>query len=414
MRRLLSLFLVAVTFSFTGCTSPDADEPQGTAGSMSPTLAFEEIDTPTASGSSLPNFSLTPGGEVLLSWVEQREGKTMALRFAQHDGNTWTPPQTIAEGDDWFVNWADFPSVVALSEQALAAHLLVKSGPGTYAYDVQITQSRDGGQTWGPATKPHNDGTQTEHGFVSMLPTPEGRLRAVWLDGRHTGGGHGGHGGGAMTLRTATLGHDGTLAEEAELDNRICDCCQTSAAATANGVIVAYRDRSDEEIRDIAVIRLDQEGWSEPRTVHDDGWEIAGCPVNGPAVAADSARVAVAWFTAAGDTPRVRVAFSSDEGATFGPPMTVDGGHPIGRVDVAMLPDGSALVTWVEKTETRAAIQARRLHPDGTSTPPVVVAPTSPQRASGFPQLIRQGTTLYVAWTDAGDPHQVRTAIARL
>ena len=412
----LVLLLITIIASTAGCTPFEADTAQATAeAALATSLSFQEIESPAAPGSGLPNFFVTPGGTVLLSWVEPGAEKQSALRFARLDGEAWAAPQTIAEGDDWFINWADFPSIVALGDSALAAHMLVKSGPDTYAYDVQITQSLDGGQTWSPPVKPHRDGTLSEHGFVAMLPTHDGRLLATWLDGRNTGGGHDGHGGGAMTLRAATLGPDGALADEVELDGRVCDCCQTSAARTAHGAVVAYRDRSDREIRDIAVVRLDENGWSTPRVVYEDGWEIAGCPVNGPAVAADNARVAVAWFTAAADTPRVRVALSEDGGQTFGPATTVDDGEPIGRVDVTLLPDGGVLVSWVEKTSSGAAIRVRRIHPDGTREASATVAPTSPKRASGFPQLARRGTDLYIAWTNAdADPLQLHTAVATL
>ena len=410
-----SLLLILPLALAIGCARSEADTAQTTDAAPETSFLFQEIESPAAPGSGLPNFFVTPGGTVLLSWVEPGAEKKTALRFARLDGDAWTTPQTIAEGNDWFVNWADFPSIVALGENALAAHLLVKSGPDTYAYDVQITQSQDGGQTWSPAVKPHRDGTLSEHGFVAMLPWHDGRLLAAWLDGRNTGGGHDGHGGGAMTLRAATLGPDGTLADEVELDGRVCDCCQTSAARTAHGAVVAYRDRSDQEIRDISIVRLDENGWSAPRTVHEDGWEIAGCPVNGPAVAAGGARVAVAWFTAAGETPHVRVAFSEDEGHTFGPAITVNDDEPIGRVDVALLPDGGALISWVEKTPSGAAIRIRVIHADGTREAAATVAPTSPKRASGFPQLTRHGNYIYIAWTDAAtDALQVHTAVATL
>ena len=411
MKTLAPLGLLAgvALLVLAGCTRTETE-----AGTPPKTPAFQEIASPASPGSGLPNFYTTLAGTVFLSWVEPAGDDAFALRFARLEAGAWSAPQTIATGDDWFINWADFPSIVALNDSTLAAHFLAKSGPDTYAYDVKITQSHDGGQTWSPALKPHRDGTQTEHGFVSMAPWHDDRLLAVWLDGRNTGGGHDGHGSGAMTLRAATLDAEGQLADEALLDERICDCCQTSIASTPDGAIAAYRDRSDTEIRDIAVVRLNEDGWTEPQTVYADGWEIAGCPVNGPAIAAHEAHVAVAWFTAADDTPRVRLALSSDGGATFGPALSIDEGQPIGRVDVAVLDDGGALVSWVEKTGEGAAIRLRHVRPDGTPAPSMLVAPTSPARASGFPQLTRFGNTVYMAWTEAGEPLQVHTAVATL
>ncbi|MDQ3802947.1 MAG: glycoside hydrolase, partial [Acidobacteriota bacterium] len=317
-----------------------------------------------------------------------------------------------------FVNWADFPSVIALPDGSLAAHWLVKSGPGTYAYDVNISRSQDGGKTWGKPVVPHTDGTQTEHGFVSLIPLPDGRLGAVWVDGRATKDVPEGHEEKgplpvSMQLRYAAIDAGGRLSDEAVLDERICECCQTSAAMTSDGPIAAYRDRSEREVRDISFVRQRDGGWGEPRPVHADNWEINGCPVNGPSVAADGRRVALAWYTEAGDSPRVQLAFSGDAGATFGTPVRVDDGEAMGRVDVVMLADGSALVCWMAGgAGGTGANKVRRVAPDGTLGPVAVIAETEASRASGFPRMARTGDTVYFAWTQFGKPSQVRTATA--
>jgi hypothetical protein len=207
-----------------------------------------------------------------------------------------------------------------------------------------------------------------------------------------------------MTLRYVTLGHDGKAArEELVLDGRVCECCQTSAALTREGPVVVYRDRSEDELRDIAIVRLLPDGkWSAPRAVHADGWRLEGCPINGPAVAASGRRVGVAWFTMGGDNvARVRVAFSNDAGATFGDPVNVDDGDPVGRVDVLMLDDGGALVSWIEKTRDGAEVRARRIWPGGRRGASISVAPSGSARSSGFPQMVRSKNTIIFSWTGA-------------
>jgi len=217
-----------------------------------------------------------------------------------------------------------------------------------------------------------------------------------------------------MTVRTATIGADGLRAgADEEIDARVCDCCQTDAALTADGPVVVYRDRSQREVRDIALVRYSGGRWSEPVRVHDDGWEIDACPVNGPAIDARGRTVAVAWFTAP-DLPRVRLAFSQDAGRTFASPIDVARGDPAGRVDVVLLDDGRAVVSWLQLSPAGAEIRAQPFDRDGVAGPDVVVASTSVQRASGFPQMVRAGDGLLFAWTDAGDPTQVRTAHATL
>jgi hypothetical protein len=327
--------------------------------------------------------------------------------------------QTVAEGENWFINWADFPSVIALADGSLAAHWLVKSGSGTYAYDVNIARSKDGGKTWGRPTVPHTDRTQTEHGFVSLIPLPDGRVGAVWVDGRNLKD-HKDEGDEptplpvSMTLRYAAIDAEGKLSDEVQLDDRVCECCQTSAALTSEGAIAVYRDRSDNEIRDIHFVRRQQDNWSGPRPVYSDNWEISGCPVNGPSVAADGRRVAVAWYTGANDTPRVKVSFSNDAGASFSKAIEVDDGETLGRVDTLLLPDGSALVCWLSGNAEGGAIKVRRVSADGSLGPAAVIAKTDISRSSGFPRMAHLGDEVHFAWTEFGKPSYVRTATANI
>jgi hypothetical protein len=338
----------------------------------------------------------------------------MAIR----DGNGWSESRTIAEGENWFVNWADFPSVIALRDGSLAAHWLVKSGSGTYAYNVNISRSKDGGQTWTKAIVPHRDNTQTEHGFVSLIALSDGRLGAVWLDGRNMKNmNHDDEEAPAsesMTLRYAAIDTEGNLSEEAQLDERVCECCQTSAAMTSEGPIAVYRDRSQTEVRDIYFVKQQGSAWGSPKPVYTDEWGIKGCPVNGPSVAADGRRVAVAWFTGANDAPRVKVAFSNDAGATFGLPIEVENANAVGRADALLLPDGSALVCWMAGTVESGEIKVRRVRPDGVLSPASVIAKTDISRSSGFPRMARLGDEVHFAWTEFGKPAHVRTATANI
>lgn len=360
-----------------------------------------ELPSPAGTGSGQPNLAVASDGRVYLSWIERLGEGRFSLRFSKLEKEKWSAPQTIAEGSKWFVNWADFPSMIALPDGSLAAHWLAKSGPGTFEYDVTISRSFDGGKTWGKPFVPHRDGVKAEHGFVSLFAAKDGNLAAVWLDGREMKPSEGSHdhGHGNMMLRYVKIKRDGTLTDEAVLDTRVCECCQTSAAMTADGPVVVYRDRSEQEIRDTSIVRLRDGQWSQPISVFQDGWQINGCPVNGPSVAAAGRRVAVAWYTGANNKPRVKLAFSNDAGASFGEPITVDEGNPAGRVETLLLADGSALVCWLEKIQGGGEVRVRRVRPDGKFDPAMVVSATGAARSNGFPQMVRVGKTLVFAWT---------------
>jgi hypothetical protein len=378
------------------------------------TLAIESLASPAAAGSAQPQLSVSSRG-VLLSWIE-RDGPSATLKFAEHRGAAWSAPQVVAAGTDWFVNWADVPSVVRLADGTLYGHWLQKSGPGTYAYDVRLSRSSDDGRTWSRAETPHHDGTQTEHGFASLFQMPGAGLGLIWLDGRAMkAGAHDSHeSGGAMTVRSATFDRSGRQLTEAPVDLRVCECCPTAAAVTADGPIVAYRDRSGDEIRDIYVSRLIAGRWTTPRAVHADNWRIAACPVNGPALSAIERTVATAWFTANGDDGRAFVAFSTDAGATFGAPVRLDDVSALGRVDVELLGDGTALATWIEFADGAAQFKARRISPNGQRSPAFAISALNAGRTSGYPRMARAGRELIFAWTETGATPRVMTAVAAL
>lgn len=414
MTRTRALYLLPLLAILSLNCHTRGDRPSVTQPRPEQTLVIRPTQSPAEGDTREPELTTTPDGRVILSWVEKISDKRYALKAATLTSDGWSETRSVAEGENWFINWADFPSVVALNDGTLAAHWLAKSGAATYAYDVNISTSKDTGKTWLKPLVPHRDNTQTEHGFVSLIPLADGRLGAIWLDGRnmqnmketdeHAPSPE------SMTLRYAAIDKDGNLSDEAQLDERVCECCQTSAAVTGQGPIAVYRDRSATEVRDIYVVRQVNGSWTTPQAIFADNWLIKGCPVNGPAIAADGNRVVVAWFTSRDDTPHVKVAFSEDAGATFGQPIQVDDGETIGRVDVLLLPDGSALACWLSGNAAGGAIKVRRIQADGEAGSPAVIAKTDISRSSGFPRMARLGDEVHFAWTEFGKPSRVRTA----
>jgi len=348
-----------------------------------------------------------------MSWLETKDGGVQALKAAALSGDGWSEPVTIARGSDWFVNWADFPSLLVGPNGAMVAHWLARTPGGVYAYDVVLSVSEDGGKTWSEPFSPHDDGTATEHGFVSLFPRDDG-FGAVWLDGRNMAeGGHDSHGEGGMTLRAAMLDREGRMLRGDLLDELTCDCCQTGAAVTDAGPMVVYRDRTEGEIRDIYYTLFRDGRWTPGSPLAVDRWKIAACPVNGPAIDARGPDAVVSWFTGT-PAPAVRAAFWSDEAETFSEPTDVSRERPLGRVDSALLPDGSAVISWLAATDTdQAEIRYRRIWPDGRQGPVAVLGTTASSRMAGFPQMVTANGVLIFAWTVPGDPSIIRSAVVQ-
>lgn len=410
MRLIPTLTLLFSTLAMAACDrSPPA------ASTADPVAAHpvqrSEWILPITTAAAQPDLVRAPDGALLLSWMEV-QGDGHALKFARYADGAWGEVQPIARGEDWFVNWADTPHLAVTADGALWAHWLQKSAQAKYAYDVAMVRSGDGGVTWSRPVLVNDDGTPTEHGFVSMWPAARDRIGIAWLDGRRTGGGeevhgdHEGHGAaGAMTLRAATFDAALRRGDERELDTMTCDCCQTDATLTTRGPLLVYRDRTPDEIRDIAVTRFDGAAWTTPRLVHADQWKMPACPVNGPAVAAMASNTVVGWYTVAADQPTLRLARSADAGETFAAPLMLDqGAHVQGRVDVALDSD-EAWVLWTREEGGVQSLQFARFASDLSREwqRGEVARLRGRGRATGVAQLVLGNDGAYVVWTDVVD-----------
>ena len=362
-------------------------------------LRIVMLTSPVADSSAEPYLFTNKNGIVYLSWI-QKKGKESTLQFSTLVNDQWSDPVVVSSGNNWFVNWADYPVISSNGNGNMLAHFLQKSDTAKFTYDIKLTASADAGKTWSTPATLHDDGKKAEHGFVSINPYND-QFFVSWLDGRKSAmeadAGHqeGHHG--EMTLRGALLNNNGNKTNEWELDGRICDCCQTSIAITANGPVVVYRDRSTDEIRDMSIVRFVNGVWTEPKIIFADEWKIAGCPVNGPRADAIGNKLAIAWFSMKDNKGEVKIIFSEDGGATFEEPIRVDEGKTIGRVDVVMLNEESAMISWMEGT----TIKALKINTDGTKGKPIIIAESSDSRTSGFPQMTKAGNKLIFAWTDS-------------
>ena len=405
------LIRIVVLLSVIACSSRDSST------AILQRIRVTPIASPTGPNSAEAFVAAAGSNTVMLSWLErQSDSTTVAMRVARLDSaGTWSSPADVIRSTDLFVNWADFPSVVQLADGKLVAHWLQNNGsakPGTYAYDVRMAESADHGATWTPIGSPHEPRIPTDHGFVSMLPRSDSTADIFFLSGGPPTAGASGEHGPPMRLAMSHRDKQGKLAAAPTLlDLRTCDCCQTAAALTARGPVILYRDRSDTERRDIAIRRFVNGACTEPTPLHADGWMIAGCPVNGPAISADGERVAAVWFTAARDTAKVQLMFSSDAGVTFGTPIRIDAGRPLGRVDVELLKGGDALVTWIEQvTKDSAQVRARLVRRDGVAEASLTLTAVPTGRAPGFPRMARRGDDVVLAWNEGGKPGTVRLA----
>lgn len=379
----------------------------------------ESLPSPSGPGALTPQLATAPDGTVYMSWLEAT-GDDHRLRVSRLDASAraWTPASTIAQGADWFVNWADTPQIAAAGNGRLVAAWFVinPAAPGGHdhhgstSYGARVSFSSDDGATWTEPVPISSESNRNE--FVSLLALSDGRWLATWLDGRARETAN------AMQLWGRVLGEAGP---DQLIDDRVCDCCSTSLAAFPDGsALVAYRDRSAAEVRDIGKARFNGRTWETPSLIHADGWTIAACPVNGPALDANGATVAITWFTAANDQPRVLASSSAEAGNRFFVPTLLnDAERPLGRVDTVLLHDGSIWASWLENS---GAIRLRRISAAGGAGVSLTLAGGTGEasRAGGFPRLVRlkdfddTPAQLLVARTVPGESSQIVTQVVTL
>ncbi len=382
--------------------------------SNQPEVGTVILDTPAMPGSELPFMVTDNTGKLFLSWVEaQPETGAYVLKYSGWADGNWSEPEQVLSSDTWFVNWADYPSVIAFGGEAVAAHVLNKIPGNTYSYNVNISLKRD--NAWTEPLSPHSDSTATEHGFVSMIPLGENKIMAAWLDGRRTENRTEAEYfdlNKAMTLRSAVIDSSGDISNKRLLDESVCDCCQTSMVNTEEGPFIAYRNRTDDEIRDIYYSRYLNDEWSEPKPVYRDNWKIGACPVNGPRVASRDSLVAVSWYTRAGDVPTVKVAVSTNHGESFKEPLTVSKSNTSGRVDVAIGKSGIIYLSDLLKSEGSYHLTLHEVdYAEGTVNSRSITEMNGSRR-SGFPQMELTDHRLFFAWTDVTEDtlSQIQTA----
>lgn len=298
---------------------------------------------------------------------------------------------------------ADFPQVEVDGRGKL--HALWTDGKG----GAWLSASANGGATWTEPARWQTTSQEVEKFALTRLQ--DGRILVAWLDGRtHATESQ------PQQLFARVIGD----ATEVCVDTSVCDCCQTTLVPFLDGgALLAYRGRTKENVRDIMTARLSADRWGEPQHLGSDDWRIAACPVNGPRLATDGSRVGAAWFTGAGNEPRVLASFSPDAGGRWLMPLRIDRGHPVGHVETILLRDGALLALWLE---TDGSLWLRRITPEFSANEPVSLAPAGTALARGVPRAVllddyagaKSAARLIVAYTATSPTERERTTVKTL
>ena len=365
-------------------------------------LKVELVFNPSGAGSLQAHWGATADGSALLSWLEKSKDGSLTLRYATRRGAQWSDPRTIVANRQFFRQPAESPSVISFSNGSLLAEW-VELPPGSgEAENLYVSASKDGIQ-WTSPVIAHRDRSPVQHALAAMTASGDQEASLVWLEALKGEDA-------PSALKRTVVSSEGKVVKEETLDSDVCTCCPTSIVRTPKGLLVAYRDHTPQDIRDIGVIRFENGRWLPSKILNPDKWEINACPVNGAAAAARENRVAIAWYTEAQDAPRTQLVFSADGGATFGKPVLVSTGNSFGHTSVVLDAQGNALVSWLEDGTGGDGVRllARQVTGAGVAGPVLQVAQGSRSNI-GYPRLMQAGGESWIAWGNSGNT-KIQTA----
>jgi len=313
-------------------------------------FTFEQHPRSLGIAAKRPIVAATVAGGLYLLSVED---SALTLRMSHDGGEHWMPPTTLsAPGSSVTTSAENAPQLAARGMYAFALWQQRNGDEGT-----QLLAARSSGMgAQSPVATVITDKPATDKsyaGFATLAVAPNGDVYAAWLDGRDNTSASTGT---FNVYLTRSTDHGATFHRNVKVATLACPCCRPSVAIAADGkVYVAYRHVYGDNERDIAVSTSTDHGehFGQPVRVADDHWKLFGCPESGPVAAVQGSKLIVAWYTAAGGHPGIRLAASRDGGQSFTKAIPVSSGieganHPY----LSMADDGTIAVVFSGRQTT--------------------------------------------------------------
>jgi hypothetical protein len=357
-------------------------------------------------GASTPTAAFAADGTLWLAWVD---GTTVYVGASKDLGVSFASAVPVnPEPEPIDANGEARPKIAVGSKGEVYVSYTRKLAK-PYTGEIRFSRSTDGGRTFAAPITVNDDGLATGHRFDALSVAPNGDVHLVWIDKRE--GERAAESGvkyeGAALYEAVSTDGGATFQKNRKLKDNVCECCRLAVAWDGATPVLFLRDLMDGGVRDHSLARIDD--GKSPTFVRatDDGWEIAGCPHAGPALAAGDGVLHLAWFTGAGTHGSgTFYRRSTDDGRTFDEPMRLGGARGTGRPQV--LAAGRVVwVTWREAVddETSAVFAVRSDDAGATWSKPREVARTRGE--SDHPLLLARGEAGYVSWYSKADGYRV-------
>jgi hypothetical protein len=418
-KKLLTAACVSLLLLHAGCSKPDGRggvAPASTAnsaGDVQRTAATEPVRVSLNDADAAePGVAAASDGSVFVAWVEHGKEGAADVWLSHFDAQAKQQgaPVRVNATPGEATAWHGDPPTIAVAPDNTIFVVWTASVKGVkHASTLYLSASRDGGRSFAAPVKVNDDTKPAAHGMHSLAVSPDGRVYAAWLDERNVAPPPPAKPGAAHVHKESNrevffaVSSDGgrTFNANRRIASEVCPCCKTMLATGADGrVYASWRQVLPGEFRHIAVAASTDGGqtFSQPTIVHDDKWQIAGCPVSGAALSlAANGTLSVLWYTAGeAGTPGLYRSESRDGGRTFAPRTPL--ARSSGRGTPVLLKGASdgqnLLAVWEERGEGASTrIATAQLKDDGQ-------APSSDTVASSgeLPVATRTGEGAFIAY----------------
>jgi len=275
---------------------------------------------------------------------------------------------------------------------------------------IFTSASHDDGQTF--STPQRIDPASPGHRFEALQFLPDGSLFVATIDKANavaakTAGNA--YSGAALSYAISTDGGISFPPARVAVDHS-CECCRIGMALNSKGEpVVLFRNIFDGTTRDHAIVAFGANGTPGPlRRISVDEWVTDTCPHHGPAIAITPAdTIHVVWYTAGKARKGVYYARSADNGVTFSQPRALGRkGVQVSRPQV-LSTGKDLLLAWKEFDGETTRVMVQTSLDDGLTWREPSSLATTRGRAD-HPQLLtdRHGA-VFVSWLTDGEGHRM-------
>ncbi|MCU0324628.1 MAG: glycoside hydrolase [Spirosomaceae bacterium] len=265
-------------------------------------IANSPIELDPNKNYTMPTLSKNTKGEILLTWTEKDAQGVASLCFATStDGKNFSEKKTVFSGSGLNNSRMMRAKILSKKDGSYVAIFSLRAetvpsqgGRGGRSSNIVYTVSKDGGNTWTTPANVDSDPKQgIVRGFFDAVVLPNDEVAVAYLKDVANSTKHE-----ERDLRMV-ISKNGEMQPEKLIDPVVCDCCPISLMVDTKGNLnVIYRDNNN-DIRDMARMVSADNGvsFSKPEIVHDDKWEIKGCPHSGASSVSVKNEQFYTWFS---------------------------------------------------------------------------------------------------------------------